>query len=119
MADQHQQIEIIIDKLIPRSDIRLVKCLGIIFIQNFDITMSTLGYKLISSPIYNLLMEQLLMNDSLIMVINNKIMNYRSTILINSSRVFNHIKHKLDFHIYTIDYYGMNMYDIPFYSTSS
>lgn len=117
MTDQN--IEIVIDKLIPRSKIRLIKCFGIIFIKKFDISRSTFGYKLIYSTIYNLLMEQLFMNDSLIMVIIDNIRNYKSTILIQNIKIFNHILYKLNPNKYTIHYYGMNMQNIPIYSTSS
>jgi hypothetical protein len=115
----NQQIEIIIDELIPKTKIRLVDYFGIVFIKNFDITKSTLSYKLINYDIYNLLMEQLFMNDSLIMVIIDNIRKYRSTILVSNIQLFNHIKYKLNPNVYIIYYYGINLQNIPIYSTSS
>ena len=111
-------IEIIIDDLVPISQIKLVDCCGVIFIKQYDITRSTLSYKLNSSTIYNLLMEQLYMNDSLIMFIIDNIKQYKSTIVVNSISMFNYILYKLDKKIYTIHYYGLNLNKIPIYSSS-
>ena len=64
-------IEIIIDDLIPRDNIKLIEYNKIIYIHNFNIVKTIISYKLITSYIYNLLMEQLCMRDSLIILITN------------------------------------------------
>ena len=75
-------IEIIIDELIPREYIILNKYNNILLIENFNITNSTISYKLNKLDIYNLLLEQLYMNDSLVAYIINKNNKFKYTIVI-------------------------------------
>lgn len=112
----NEKIEIIIDKLIPRSNIRLVNYKNYIYIRDYDIIYSTLGYKLNKSNIYNLLMEQLNMRDSLIVLIKNNNTQSKTTIVVNSINIFNRIMYKLNRKKYSIDFYGLNLVNIPIYS---
>ena len=113
----NEQIEIIIDKLIPKSNIKLITYNNFILIINFNVANSTLGYKLKKSNLYNLLMEQLNMKDSLVLFIRNNNTLSESNIVINNINTFNRIMYKLNRKKFTINFYGLNLEDIPVYST--
>jgi len=111
----NEKIEIKIDDLIPKNNIKLNKYNNIIFIENFNITNTIFSYKLNNSDLYNLLLEQLCMKDSLVAVIINKFNHNKYSIVIDNITVHNKIifiinKYK---HIYDITYYGINLENIP------
>lgn len=110
-----KQIEIIIDDLIPRNNIKLNKYNNIIFIENFNIANTTISYKLIKSNIYNLLLEQLYMKDSLVALIINNYNKRRYSIVINNISNFNILMHIIskNKYIYDIIFYGINLENIP------
>jgi hypothetical protein len=108
-----EQLEIVIDQLMPKSSIRLIKEKDIIFIKKFKITCSTLGYKLNKSFIYNKLIKQLYMNDSLVILIINKKTLFESTIVISNSSIFYQILYNLDFYRYNFYFYGIDLQDLP------
>ena len=114
---EEKSIEIIIDNLIPKTHIKLIECMGFIFIKKFQIKNSTLSYKLNKSYIYNKLIEQLYMNDSLIVLIKNKNTLFESIIVINNINIFNQILYKLNLSMYTLYFYGLNLENLPVHST--
>ena len=109
------KIEIIIDELIPRNNIKLNKYNNIIFIENFNIANTTISYKLIKSNIYNLLLEQLYMRDSLVALIINNLNKRKYSIVINNITNFNILMHIIskNKYVYNITFYGINLENIP------
>jgi len=107
-------ISILIDDLIPKDNIQLNKYNNIIFIENFNINTTTISYKLVKLDLYNLLLEQLYMNDSLVVYVINKINKCKYSIVINNINIYNKIiniinKNK---HIYELTFYGINLKNI-------
>lgn len=108
------KIEILIDDLIPINNIKLKKYNNIILLENFNITNSTFSYKLINSDIYNLLLEQLNMNDSLVVYIINVINKNRYSIVINNITIYNKLIHIFNKYkdVYDVAFYGINLKNI-------
>lgn len=118
---EHQPVEINIkiDDLLSKTNIRLFKSKSgkITIIKGLEIDKSIYSYKLESSDIYNLLLEQLNMDDSLVIhIINhyNKTL-HEHTIIINNIKLFNRLMYifSKDKQKYTYNFYGMYVGDIP------
>jgi len=113
------EINIKIDNLLSKTNIKLFKSKSgkITIIKGLEIDKSIYSYKLESSDIYNLLLEQLNMDDSLIIHIINhydKTLN-EQTIIINNIGLFNRLMYifSKDKQKYTYNFYGMYIGDIP------
>ncbi len=108
-------LEIIIDELVSRDSIILNKYNNIILIENFNISKSTISYKLIKSDIYNLLLEQLNMKDTLVAYIINKLNNNIYSFVISNINIYNSIIYIIqkNKYLYDITYYGINLDNIP------
>jgi hypothetical protein len=110
-------LEIIIDDLISKDNIRLIKYHNIIYISHFNVATTLLSYKLITSNLYDVLIEQLRIKDSLVVLIIDNNLFKKKTIVIDNINIFNLIINIVNtqdnINRYKITFYGINLDNIP------